>query len=134
MTSMPTARDVDVVPELERWLADQEPRGGVDRIVESVLGAIPSVEQQWSWRWYQDRPGSIRQRMRVIRLSAAATMAAMSGFERMPDGVMGHIHLRPEDEYEVAVLGDELLITDVEGHVLARVRPDTASATTGLLT
>ncbi len=120
----PNPRDADVVPELERWLADQEPMSGVDRIVESVLGAIPSVEQQWSWRWYQDRPGSIRQRMRVIRLSAAATMAAMSGFELMPDGVMGHIDLRPEDEYEVAVLGDELLITDVEGHVLARVRPD----------
>ena len=120
----PNPRDADVVPQLERWLADQEPRSGVDLIVESVLGAIPSVEQQWSWRWYQDRPGSIRQRMRVIRLSAAATMAAMSGFELMPDGVMGHIDLRPEDEYEVAVLGDELLITDVEGHILARVRPD----------
>ena len=120
----PNPRDADVVPELERWLAEQEPKSGVDRVVESVLGAIPSVEQQWSWRWYQDRPGSIRQRMRVIRLSAAATMAAMSGFELMPDGVMGHIDLRPEDEYEVAVLGDELLITDVEGHVLARVRPD----------
>ena len=119
-----TTRDADVVPELERWLADQEPRGGVDRIVERVLGALPSVEQQWSWRWYQDRPGSIRQRMRVIRLSAAATMAALSGFELLSDGVMGHVDLRPEDEYEMAVLGDELLITDVEGHVLARVRPD----------
>ncbi len=126
-----TTRDADVVPELERWLADQEPRGGVDRIVEHVLGALPSVEQQWSWRWYQDRPGGIRQRMRVIRLSAAATMAAMSGFELMSDGVMGHIDLRPEDEYEVAVLGDELLITDVEGHVLARVRPDTATLRPG---
>ena len=124
-------RDADVVAELEGWLADQEPRSGVDRIVQSVLGAIPSVEQQWSWRWYQDRPGSIRQRMRVIRLSAAATMAAMSGFERMPDGVMGHIHLRPEDEYEVAVLGDELLITDVEGHVLARVRPEAPASRPG---
>jgi hypothetical protein len=126
-----TTRDADVVPELERWLADQEPRDGVDRIVEHVLGAIPSVEQQWSWRWYQDRPGSIRQRMRVIRLSAAATMAALSGLGSMPDGVMGHIDLRPQDDFEMAVLGDELLITDVEGHVLARVRPDTAAPRPG---
>ena len=126
-----TNRDADVVPELERWLADQEPMGGVDRIVERVTAALPSVEQQWSWRWYQDRPGSIRQRMRVIRLSAAATMAALSGFELLSDGVMGHVDLRPEDEYEMAVLGDELLITDVEGHVLARVRPDPATPRPG---
>jgi hypothetical protein len=126
-----TPRDANVVPELERWLASQEPGDGVDRIIERVLGAIPSVEQQWSWRWYQARPGSVRQRMRVIRLSAAAAMAAMSRLELMPDGVMGHIDLRPEDEYEVGVLGDELLITDVEGHVLARVRPDTTASRPG---
>ena len=127
----PNPRDADIVSELEGWLADQEPRTGVDRIIESVLGAIPSVEQQWSWRWYQDRPGSIRQRMRVIRLSAAATMAALSGFEQLPDSVMGHIRLRPEDEYEVAVLGDELLITDVEGHILARVQPEAPASRPG---